>query len=141
MIAGRFRITTILVALTLFGCKGSQTSAAGVTGGPATAPAASSSLDGGTRSQDVPDTTLNNMPAYSVTLPAKWTLQGVVMQGGPATCDSYAFPVWRAASPDGLSYVEQMPQIDVYKRQGISACIDEGQDRDRIGRENGGRGI
>jgi hypothetical protein len=54
---------------------------------------------------------LNNMPAYSVTLPAKWTLQGVVMQGGPATCDSYAFPVWRAASPDGLSYVEQMPQM------------------------------
>jgi hypothetical protein len=111
MIAGRFRITTILVALTLFGCKGSQTSAAGVTAASAIAPVASSSLDGGTRSQDVPDTTLNNMPAYSVTLPAKWTLQGVVMQGGPATCDSYAFPVWRAASPDGLSYVEQMPQM------------------------------
>ena len=111
MIAGRFRITTILVALTLFGCKGSQTSAAGVTAASAIAPVASSSLDGGTRSQDVPDTTLNNMPAYSVTLPAKWTLQGVVMQGGPATCDSYAFPVWRTASPDGLSYVEQMPQM------------------------------
>jgi hypothetical protein len=73
--------------------------------------ASSSSLDGGVRSENVVDTTLNNMPAYSVTIPAKWTLQGVMMQGGPTTCDSYAFPVWRAASPDGLSYVEEMPQM------------------------------
>lgn len=107
--AGKVRIATIVIVLTLIGCKGSQTSAAGVT--TVTATAASSSLDGGTRSENVVDTTLNNMPAYSVTIPAKWKLQGVVMQGGPATCDSYAFPVWRAASPDGLSYVEQMPQM------------------------------
>ena len=111
MMVGRVRITTILIALTLFGCKGSQTSAAGVPGGAAAVPAVASSLDGGTRSEDVPDTTLNNMPAYSVTLPAKWKLQGVIMQGGPTTCDSYAFPVWRATSPDGLSYVEEMPQM------------------------------
>jgi hypothetical protein len=107
--AGKVRVATIVAVLALIGCKGSQTSAAGVTG--ATAMVASSSLDGGTRSENVADTTLNNMPAYSVTIPAKWTLQGVVMQGGPATCDSYAFPVWRAASPDGLSYVEEMPQM------------------------------
>jgi len=109
MIAGRGHIWTVVIVLALFGCKGSQTSAAGVAA--AATPTASSSLDGGTRSENVVDTTLNNMPAYSVTLPAKWTLQGVVMQGGPATCDSYAFPVWRAVSPDGLSYVEEMPQM------------------------------
>ena len=109
MIAGRGHIWTVVIVLALFGCKGSQTSAAGVAA--AATPTASSSLDGGTRSENVVDTTLNNMPAYSVTLPAKWTLQGVVMQGGPATCDSYAFPAWRAVSPDGLSYVEEMPQM------------------------------
>jgi hypothetical protein len=119
MVAGRVRLATILIAAALFGCKGAQTSAAGVDGSGPTSGAASavasaspsSSLDGGTRTENVADATLNNMPAFSVTLPAKWKLQGVIMQGGPTTCDSYAFPVWRATSPDGLSYVEQMPQM------------------------------
>jgi hypothetical protein len=119
MAAERLRITMVVIVAALFGCKGAQTSAAGVEGSSsapvavssAAAAAASSSLDGGTRTENVLDATLNNMPAYSVVLPAKWKLQGVIMQGGPTTCDSYAFPSWRATSPDGLSYVEQMPQM------------------------------
>ena len=45
---------------------------------------------GGTRTETVPDTTLNNMPAYTVTLPANWHFQGVLLQGaGLGKCPPY----------------------------------------------------
>ena len=109
----RGRLATILIALTLFGCKGPMTTSAATTGdggssGDGVAAAVSS---GGTRTEAVPDTTLNNMAAFSVTVPANWKFQGVLIQGGPALCDSLASGVWRTTSPDGLSFEENMPQF------------------------------
>jgi hypothetical protein len=67
---------------------------------------------GGTRTETVPDTTLNNMPAYTVTLPANWHFQGVLLQGaGLGKCPPYPEGVWRATSPDGLSVVESLPTM------------------------------
>ena len=93
------RLAAVVTALTILGCKGS---------GPLSA--ASVSI-GGTKDVSVPDTTMNNMAAYSVTIPASWSLQGILMQGGIPTCQSYAYGVWRATSADGQSYVEEMPPM------------------------------
>jgi hypothetical protein len=49
------------------------------------------------------------MHAFNVTIPAKWHFQGVLYQGG--NCTSVPFNVFRATSPDGLSYVERMPVL------------------------------
>ena len=70
-------------------------------------PADANDAQGATREEYVTDPTLNNMKAYSVTIPAKWHFQGAQFQGGP--CTSLPFRVWRATSPDGLSKVERMP--------------------------------
>ena len=64
---------------------------------------------GGTRDEQVTDPTLNNMVAYSVTIPAKWHFQGAQFQGGK--CTTFPFRVWRATSPDGLSFMERMPML------------------------------
>lgn len=85
------------IAIVLLGCKG-----------PAELVASSAS---GTRAEAVSDTTLNNMTAFSVVMPASWKFQGVLLQGGVALCDSLASPVWRATSAEGASLVEQMPQL------------------------------
>jgi len=57
----------------------------------------------------ITDPTLNNMNAFSVTIPAKWHFQGVLYQGG--NCASTPFGVFRATSPDGLSFVERLPAL------------------------------
>jgi hypothetical protein len=63
-----------------------------------------------TRTEYVTDPTLNNMKAYSITVPSAWHLQGVLLQGaGLGHCLPYPQEVWRATSPDGLSFVEQLP--------------------------------
>jgi hypothetical protein len=64
---------------------------------------------GGTQVQYITDPTLNNMNAIDVTIPAKWHFSGVLYQGG--NCTSLPFAVFRATSPDGLSYVERMPAL------------------------------
>ena len=100
------RFATILIALTLFGCKGSlETSAAsaGEGGGASTASA------GGTQMQYITDPSLNGMNAFSVTIPAKWHFQGVLSEGGK--CVSTPFGVFRASSPDGLSFLERVPTL------------------------------
>jgi hypothetical protein len=51
------------------------------------------------------------MPAYTVTMPAGWKFQGVLLQGGVAMCNSLASRVWRATSPDGSILVEEEPQL------------------------------
>ena len=77
----------------------------GTTATATPAPASS----GGTRAEYITDPTLNNMKAFTVTIPAKWHFQGVLFQGGQ--CASIPFGVFRATSPDGLSFVERMPEI------------------------------
>jgi hypothetical protein len=109
------KLATILIALALFGCKGMQTTSAASTGngtsggsgdGAATAPSG-----GGTRVENIVDTTMDNKTAFSVTIPANWKFQGVLLQGGIATCESYFFPVYRASSEDGKSFSEVLPQL------------------------------
>lgn len=107
------RFATILIALTLFGCKEPlQTSAAsagvsasgGSSGGGATS-------GGDTRTENIVDTTMDNKVAFYATIPAKWKFQGILLQGGTATCESYANSVYRATSEDGRSFAEIMPEF------------------------------
>jgi hypothetical protein len=114
MMGTKGRLATILIAITFFGCKGPvQTSAAssgdGGSGGSSGGGILAAAFGGGTRSENVMDTTMNNMVAFSVTVPANWKFQGTLFQGGLETCDSNAFGVWRASSPDGKSMIEQLP--------------------------------
>ena len=100
------RFATMLIALTLFGCKGplaTSAASAGEGGGASTA------STGGTHKEFVTDPTLNNMNAFDVTIPSKWHFQGTLFQGGK--CTSIPFGVWRATSPDGLSMAERMPAL------------------------------
>jgi hypothetical protein len=107
------RLAAILIALTVFGCKGPvQTSAAstGDGGGAATAEVASGpTASSGTHNVYITDPSLNDMNAFEVTIPGKWHFQGVLYQGG--NCTSVPYGVYRATSPDGLSYVERMPAL------------------------------
>jgi hypothetical protein len=102
------RVTTILLAITVFGCKGPlQTSAASVAAGSGSGDAAPS----GTRVETIVDPTMNNEPAFYATVPAKWKFQGALLQGGPATCDSFFYSTYRVTSDDGQSFGEVMPQL------------------------------
>ena len=106
-------LAALLVLLAAFGCKGSSSSAAtgsvsaasadGVSAG--TAPAVD------TRVENILDPTLDNKVAFSATIPAKWKFQGVLLQGGVATCESVASSSYRATSDDGQSFGEAMPQL------------------------------
>jgi hypothetical protein len=63
-----------------------------------------------TRVEYITDPSMNNMNAVSVTIPAKWHFQGVLFQGGQ--CATVPYFVFRASSPDGLSYVERLPALN-----------------------------
>jgi hypothetical protein len=116
-------LATILIALTCLSCMGCkspiETPAANASEGAGTASSgeglregvstASSSAGASTHKEYVTDPTLNNMNAFSVTIPTKWHFQGVLYQGG--NCSSIPYGVFRATSPDGLSYVERMPAL------------------------------
>jgi hypothetical protein len=116
----RRSLATILIALSCLGCMGCKgpVETPGANAGEASSGegvregvrAVSSSADAsGTRKEYVTDPTLNNMNAFSVTIPANWHFQGVLYQGG--NCSSLPYGVFRATSPDGLSYVERMPAL------------------------------
>jgi hypothetical protein len=100
------RLATFLVALTFLGCKEPlQTSAASAGDGGSIAAAT------GTHKEYITDPSLNNMNASEVTIPSKWHFQGVLYQEGAGGCASTPVGVWRATSPDGLSFVEAMPAM------------------------------
>ncbi|MGC1783680.1 MAG: hypothetical protein WA708_14250 [Acidobacteriaceae bacterium] len=109
------RFATIMILFTFFGCKESvQTSAASAVDGASSSSAgggakSASASDGGTRMVPITDPTLNNMTAFEVTVPAKWHVQGALFQG--QSCDTMPYLVFRASSPDGLSYVEHLPAL------------------------------
>lgn len=102
------RRAAIALVLLLQGCKGTST---GSTGGNSVGAAPISGVpEAGTQDTKVvyiADPTLNNMNAASVKIPARWVFQGMLFQGG--TCTPIPNPVYRASSPDGLSYVEALP--------------------------------
>lgn len=111
----RGRLTTILIALTLLGCRGTTATSAASTGdgagGTSAAGGMMASLGSGTRVENIVDTTMDGKTAFYVTVPAKWKFQGVLLQGGIATCESYASESYRATSEDGQSFGEIMPQL------------------------------
>ena len=100
-------LTILLFAFTLLGCKNSMDTASASSGEGAAADGTTGPL----RTENVPDPALNNMPAYSVSFPGKWHFQATLLQGGGGNCESMPFPAWRATSPDGLSFVEQLPAM------------------------------
>jgi len=96
----------MLIALSFIACKGPvQRSAASEGKGKSANTAAPS----GTRKEILKDASLNNMDAAEVTIPTKWHFQGKLLQGG--SCDTMPYVVFRASSPDGLSYVERLPAL------------------------------
>ena len=109
------RFAAILIVLTFFGCKQSmQTPAANAADGVSSSSSgegasSTAASDGGTRVVPINDPTLNNMTAFEVTVPAKWHVQGALFQG--QSCDTMPYLVFRASSPDGLSYVEHLPAL------------------------------
>ena len=111
------RLATILIALTFFGCKGPlQTSAAsageGANGGASSGSSGEGATsDGGTRTANIVDPTMDNKTAFYVTIPAKWKFQGILLQGGVDACDSGFSAVFRATSEDGQSFGEALPQM------------------------------
>ena len=111
----RGRLVTILIALTIFGCKGPvQTSAASAGEGasgvaPGEGASGPSSTVGGTRVEYITDPSLNNMNAFATTILAKWNFHGVLYEGG--NCVPNPYGVFRASSPDGRSFVERMPPL------------------------------
>lgn len=99
------RITAILIALIALGCKEPlQTSAASAGDGGSIAAAT------GTHKEYITDPSLNNMNATEVTIPSKWHFQGELYEA-TGVCVSTPWGVWRATSPDGLSFVEAMPPM------------------------------
>lgn len=98
------KFAMVLMALAFPGCKGAEpTSAANAIKSTAATPST------GTQAQNITDPTLNNMNAFTVTIPNKWHFQGVLFQGGK--CGSVPYPVFRATSPDGLTSVERLPVL------------------------------
>jgi hypothetical protein len=108
------RLAAILIALTLFGCKGplQASSASAAAGGSVAGEGAGAAApSSGTRVEGIPDTTLDNKIAFNVIIPAKWKFNGILLQGGIPTCESYAYAVYRATSEDGVTFGEAMPQL------------------------------
>ena len=99
------RLAAIAAISLLIGCKGTQTTADAASGEGGYSPASVSSS--ATKTVYITDPTLDNRNAASVMLPARWVFQGMLFQGG--TCAPIPTPVFRATSPDGLSYVEALP--------------------------------
>jgi hypothetical protein len=115
MTSAKGSFAALVIAVTLAGCKSgtATSSAAGSTGSPAAAgsatgagPVAAGSA-GGVQTMYIQDPSINNMNAVSVAIPAKWHFQGTLVQGD--TCSPVPFAVYRATSPDGLTFVEGMP--------------------------------
>jgi hypothetical protein len=106
------KLAATLIALTFLGCSSGQ---------PTGAPGGEAVNSGGTRTEYIRDPTLNNMNAVEVHVPAKWHFQGVMNQGG--NCVGISSGVFRAASPDGLSFAEKMPLLGWFWGTGFAAKV------------------
>ena len=93
-----------LIVLTFFGCGETvQTFAA------SPQESASRPMLPGTRVEYITDPSMNNANAIAVTIPEKWHFQGVLFQAGSLPAMPYF--VFRASSPDGLSFAERLPRL------------------------------
>jgi hypothetical protein len=101
-------ITVVLASLgTTWGQKPAASPQSGAKSSAVVAVGAATS--GGTHQEFIRDPSLNNMNANEINVPAKWHFQGALIQGG--SCTGVPFAVFRTSSPDGLSFVEQMPVL------------------------------
>jgi hypothetical protein len=109
----RGRLAMMLIVAVFFGGDGplkawaSTADTAGKAG--ASAPSSPAASPEETRIEYINDPSMNNMNAVSVTIPAKWHFQGVLFQAGQ--CATIPYFVFRASSPDGLSFVERLPAL------------------------------
>jgi hypothetical protein len=114
---------TALMALALAGCKSSsvgaapsatansgaaaQSSTTQASGKAASATYVSGSpLSSSLTTATITDPSLNNMVSATLTIPAKWTLQGITMI---SPCTSIPWSVYRAYSPDSLMQMRSEP--------------------------------
>jgi len=79
------------------------------------------STSGGTRKEFIRDPSLD-MNFNEVNVPAKWHFQGIFNQQGH--CYTLPSVVFRATSPDGLTFVEQMPVLGWFWGTGPSSQSD-----------------
>jgi hypothetical protein len=75
---------------------------------------------GGTREESVLDPSFN-MVAATFTVPARWSFVGQYFAAG--NCGSIPYFVFRANSPDGLSYVEDLPRYGWSWGTGFAANV------------------
>jgi hypothetical protein len=59
----------------------------------------------------IKDPVFDNIDAYEVFYPAGWHFQGILLQG--SKCKAVPFPVFRAASRDGLVVFERLPRVEL----------------------------
>ena len=91
------------------GCHSASTAAssgsAGATGADG-ASVSSAPLGSQLTTATITDPTLNNMNAATLTIPAGWKMQGIMLL---SPCNTPPFPAYRAYSPDGLTQMRAEP--------------------------------
>ena len=108
MIRGIRQASTVICAwMFVVGCH-SATSAGGssVTGEQAGTAIYKSGLGSQLTTATITDPSLNNVVAATLTIPAGWKLQGLMMV---SPCNSTPWPVFRSYSPDGLMQMRSEP--------------------------------
>lgn len=96
-----FAVAIVALATVELACSGGSL--------PGAASSEASGISTGTKMVSITDPNLN-MKAYSMTIPANWMFEGVVIQGTP--CAVGAFPIFRMFSPDGLVGTKMLPRLD-----------------------------
>ena len=114
MLSAKGCVAVLAIVAALVGCKsGTATGAVAGASDSSAGGSASGSVPGltsGTQTAYIQDPSLNNMNAISVSIPARWIFQGTLVQGDQ--CSPTPYPVFRATSPDGLTFVERMPNLN-----------------------------
>jgi hypothetical protein len=106
----RAKLATILIAVASLGCIGMPQQLA-------VSPADNQLPDVPTNTEKrmIKDPVVGGMDAIEITIPAKWHFEGdmyLMSEGGSAlgdSCSSSPTGVFRATSPDGLSFMEELP--------------------------------
>ena len=110
-----FRVLSVLVCAVVVcltaGCKSSPTAAASTAS--TTSPSSStapqptqSALPSTTTTATINDPSSNNDPAFTVTIPSSWKVDGTVVMN---PCNQLPSPVFRAYASDGLTEMRYMP--------------------------------
>src|SRR5450631_1996586 len=105
----RFLMMISATAVLAAGCHSASTAAssgsAAATGADG-ASVSSAPLGSQLTTATITDPTLNNMNAATLTIPAGWKMQGIMLL---SPCDTPPFPAYRAYSPAGLSQMRAEP--------------------------------